>query len=143
MQSTRDRIRSGGYRRGKRWLLRYALLRFRLIPTSAVRWSIFLASRTEATGRVERARMTIAYLDTPSAFVVARHIGVSQTVTRCLERAAEWGAWQRSMNNHEPDARCSQVTYAGQKRLKRHARSHCGHRIPPFAHRVGPKDPQR
>ena len=49
-------------------------------------------SRTEATGRVERARMIIAYLDTPSAYVVARQIGVSQqTVTRCLERAAELG----------------------------------------------------
>ena len=49
-------------------------------------------SRSEATGRVERARMIIAYLDTPSAYVVARQIGVSQqTVTRCLERAAELG----------------------------------------------------
>ena len=36
--------------------------------------------------------MIIAYLDTPSAYVVARQIGVSQqTVTRCLERAAELG----------------------------------------------------
>jgi len=49
-------------------------------------------SRSEATGRVERARMIIAYLDTPSAYVVAQQIGVSQqTVTRCLERAAELG----------------------------------------------------
>ncbi|HEY3615577.1 MAG TPA: IS630 family transposase [Candidatus Sulfotelmatobacter sp.] len=49
-------------------------------------------SRSEATGRVERARMIIAYLDTPSAYVVARQIGVSQqTVTRCLERAAQLG----------------------------------------------------
>lgn len=49
-------------------------------------------SRTEATSRVERARMIIAYLDTPSAYVVARQIGVShQTVTRCLERAAQLG----------------------------------------------------
>ena len=49
-------------------------------------------SRTEATGRVERARMIMAYLDTPSAYVVARQIGVSQqTVTRCLERATELG----------------------------------------------------
>src|ERR1700749_3251735 len=49
-------------------------------------------SRTEATGRVERARIILGYLDTPSAYVVARQIGVSQqTVTRCLERAAELG----------------------------------------------------
>ncbi len=49
-------------------------------------------SRSESTGRVERARMIIAYLDTPSAYVVARQIGVSQqTVTRCLERAADGG----------------------------------------------------
>lgn len=49
-------------------------------------------SRSEATGRVRRARMIIAYLDTPSVYVVARQIGVSQqTVTRCLERAAELG----------------------------------------------------
>ena len=60
-------------------------------------------SRTEATGRVERARMIIAYLDTPSAYVVARQIGVSQqTVTRCLPR--NWGSWQRSMTGREQDA---------------------------------------
>ena len=49
-------------------------------------------SRTEATGRVERARIILAYLDDPSAYAVARSIGVTQqTVTRCLERAAELG----------------------------------------------------
>jgi transposase len=49
-------------------------------------------SRTEATGRVERARIILAYLDTPSAYRIARQIGVSQqTVMRCLERAAELG----------------------------------------------------
>ena len=85
-------------------MLRDASLRFRLIPTSAVRWSIFLA-RGPRRRRVERARIIIAYLDTPSAYVVARQIGVSQqTVMRCLERAAEWGSWQRSMTGHEPDA---------------------------------------
>jgi hypothetical protein len=35
------------------------------------------------------------------------------------------------------------LSYRGQKRPKRHARSHCGHRIPPFARRLGSKDPQR
>jgi len=49
-------------------------------------------SRTEPTGRVERARIILAYLDDPSAYAVARLIGVTQqTVTRCLERAAELG----------------------------------------------------
>jgi transposase len=49
-------------------------------------------SRTEPTGRVGRARIILAYLDDPSAYAVARAIGVTQqTVTRCLERAAELG----------------------------------------------------
>jgi len=49
-------------------------------------------SRTEPTSRVERARIILAYLEDPSAYAVARTIGVTQqTVTRCLERAAELG----------------------------------------------------
>ena len=41
---------------------------------------------------MERARIILAYLDEPSAYAVARTMGVSQqTVTRCLERAAELG----------------------------------------------------
>jgi len=49
-------------------------------------------SRTEPTSRVERARIILAYLEDPSACAVARTIGVrQQTVTRCLERAAELG----------------------------------------------------
>ena len=49
-------------------------------------------SRTEPTSRVERARIILAYLAEPSAYAVARTIGVTQqTVTRCLERAAELG----------------------------------------------------
>src|SRR3954462_6754086 len=49
-------------------------------------------SRPEPTGRVERARIILGYLDRPSAYAVARGIGVTQqTVTRCLERAAELG----------------------------------------------------
>jgi DNA-binding transcriptional regulator LsrR (DeoR family) len=46
----------------------------------------------EPTSRVERARIILAYLEEPSAYAVARTIGVTrQTVTRCLERAAELG----------------------------------------------------
>ena len=47
-------------------------------------------SRTEPTNRVERARIILAYLQDPSAYAVARAIGVTQqTVTGCLERTAE------------------------------------------------------
>jgi len=49
-------------------------------------------SRTEPTSRVERARIILAYLAEPSAYEVARTIGVThQTVARCLQRAAERG----------------------------------------------------
>ena len=49
-------------------------------------------SRTEPASRVERARIILTYLEEPSAYAVARTIGVTQqTVTRCLERAAELG----------------------------------------------------
>lgn len=49
-------------------------------------------SRTEPASRIERARISLAYLEEPSAYVVARRIGVTQqTVTRCLKRAAELG----------------------------------------------------
>ena len=49
-------------------------------------------SRTEPASRVERARIILAYLAEPSAYAVARTVGVTaQTVSRCLERAAELG----------------------------------------------------
>ena len=49
-------------------------------------------SRTEPANRVERARIILACLAEPSAYTVARAMGVSQqTVTRCLQRAAELG----------------------------------------------------
>jgi transposase len=49
-------------------------------------------SRTEPANRVERAGIVLAYLDEPSAYAVARAMRVSQqTVTRCLQRAAELG----------------------------------------------------
>jgi transposase len=49
-------------------------------------------SRSEPTSRVERARIILAYWEDPSAYAVARRAGVThQTVTRCLERAAELG----------------------------------------------------
>ena len=49
-------------------------------------------SRTEAASRVERARIILEYLAEPSAYAVARAVGVTpQTVARCLARAAELG----------------------------------------------------
>ena len=55
-------------------------------------WSI-ARSRSEAAARVERARMVLAYRDDPSFFAVGRALGVhAQTVQRCVERAAEFGA---------------------------------------------------
>ena len=50
-------------------------------------------SRSEAAGRVERARMLLAYRKDPSFFAVGRALGVHhQTVQRCVERAARDGA---------------------------------------------------
>ena len=50
-------------------------------------------SRTEAAGRVARARMLLAYRDDPSFFAVGRALGVHhQTVQRCVERAIAHGA---------------------------------------------------
>jgi transposase len=49
-------------------------------------------SRTEAASRVARARMLLAYRDTPSFYAVGRAIGVThQTVERCLRRAERFG----------------------------------------------------
>ena len=49
-------------------------------------------SRTGPASRVERARIILGYLADPSAYAVARAVGVTQqTVTRCLERASELG----------------------------------------------------
>src|SRR5271166_6738434 len=45
-------------------------------------------SRTESAGRVERARMLLAYREDPSFFAVGRALDVHhQTVQRCVERA--------------------------------------------------------
>lgn len=50
-------------------------------------------SRTEGAGRVERARLLLAYREDPSFFAVGRALGVHhQTVQRCVERAACHGA---------------------------------------------------
>jgi len=49
-------------------------------------------SRTESASRVERARMLLAYQETPSFYAVGRAIGVThQTVERCLRRVERLG----------------------------------------------------
>src|SRR6516162_6873582 len=49
-------------------------------------------SRTESANRVERARMLLAYQETPSFYAVGRAIGVThQTVERCLRRVERLG----------------------------------------------------
>jgi transposase len=49
-------------------------------------------SRTEPASRVSRARMLLAYRETPSFYAVGRVIGVThQTVERCLRRAERLG----------------------------------------------------
>lgn len=52
----------------------------------------FSRSRTEPASRVFRARMLLAYRDTPSFCAVGRGLGVHhQTVERCVERALAYG----------------------------------------------------
>ena len=73
-------------------MLRDASLRFQLIQSSAVHWLISRAHGPRRRAGWSGRRIIVAYLDTPSAYGVARQIGVSQqTVMRCLERAAELG----------------------------------------------------
>ena len=61
-------------------------------------------SRTEPANRVERAGIILAYLDEPSAYAVARAMGVSQqTVTRCLQRRRTGGIGSaRRSRPHRP-----------------------------------------
>jgi transposase len=50
-------------------------------------------SRTAPASRVERARMLLAYRETPSFYAVGQAIGVThQTVERCVRRAERLGA---------------------------------------------------
>jgi transposase len=54
--------------------------------------SVIARSRTEPASRVERARMLLAYRETPSFFAVGQTVGVHhQTVQRCVERALAYG----------------------------------------------------
>jgi transposase len=60
-------------------------------------------SRTEAASRVARARMLLAYRDTPSFYAVGRAIGVThQTVERCLRRAERFGVMAALDDSRRP-----------------------------------------
>ena len=63
-----------------------------LSDDEAVELTRLARSRTEPASRVERARMLLAYRETPSFYAVGRAIGVThQTVERCLRRAERLG----------------------------------------------------
>ena len=54
---------------------------------------VIAQSRTEPAGRVERARILLAYREDPSFFAVGQALGLHhQTVQRCVERAVAEGA---------------------------------------------------
>src|SRR5215470_6486218 len=92
MQCTRDMVSSGRASSGEAMVAARRVITLSIDPEQCCALANIARSRTEATGRVERARIILAYLDTPSAYGVARQIGVSQqTVMRCLERAAQLG----------------------------------------------------
>ena len=92
MQCTRDMVSSGRASPGEAMVAARRVITLSIDPDQCCALANIARSRTEATGRVERARIILAYLGTPSAYGVARQIGVSQqTVMRCLERAAELG----------------------------------------------------
>src|ERR1700751_74246 len=56
------------------------------------RLTVLSRSRTEATSRVSRARMLVAYRENPSFCAVGQRVGVHhQTVQRCVERALGYG----------------------------------------------------
>ena len=106
-------------------------------------------SRSEKAGRVLRARLLLAYRETPSFYAVGRRIGVAhQTVTRCVERARDDGVMaalnERPRPGKEPtitsEAKAWLVSLACDKAkdhgypheiwttrlLTRHAQEHCG-----------------
>ena len=63
----------------------------------------FARSRTEPASRVERARMLLAYRETPSFYAVGRALGVThQTVERCLRRAEKLGIMEALDDSPRP-----------------------------------------
>ena len=81
-------------------------------------------SRTEPAGRVERARILLAYRADPSTYAVGKAIGVTHhTVLRCLDRAVRLGAMGALEDSPRPgkppeitdDARAWLISLACQK----------------------------
>lgn len=62
-------------------------------PADLAELEVIARSRTEPAGRVERARMLLAYRRDPSFYAVGRDLGMHhQKVQRCIERARTDGA---------------------------------------------------
>jgi transposase len=118
-----------------------------LAPEDVAKLTSIARSRTEPAGRVDRARMLLAYRDEPSFFAVGQVLGLHhQTVQRCVERAVALGPMEalddRPRPGREPsttaDAKAWLVSLACQKPkelgyphelwttrlLARHARDH-------------------
>jgi transposase len=67
-------------------------------------------SRSEKAGRVLRARLLLAYRETPSFYAVGRRIGVAhQTVTRCVERARDDGV-MAALDEHARPGKAPTIT---------------------------------
>jgi uncharacterized circularly permuted ATP-grasp superfamily protein len=60
-----------------------------------------------------------------------------------LIRDENGGLWVLKDNARTPQAGVVRLTYRDRRSPTQDARSHCRHRIPPFARRFGSKDPQR
>lgn len=118
-----------------------------LAPEDVAKLTSIARSRTEPAGRVDRARMLLAYRDEPSFFAVGQALGLHhQTVQRCVERAVAVGPMEalddRPRPGREPsttaEAKAWLVSLACQKPkelgyphelwttrlLARHARDH-------------------
>lgn len=68
------------------------LVELRVSKEELGRLEAIARSRTEASARVERARVLLAYREDPSFFAVGRALGLHhQTVQRCVERAVANG----------------------------------------------------
>jgi len=63
-----------------------------IAATDLIELEAIARSRTEWACRVQRARILLAYRNTPSTYAVGEAIGMThQTVQRCLDRAARFG----------------------------------------------------
>src|SRR5215212_1710443 len=69
------------------------VIELKIKKADLARLKAIAGSRTEPAGRVERARVLLAYRKDPSFYAVGQALGLhAQTVQRCLERAKAEGA---------------------------------------------------